>query len=84
MPEKVAEDLSKYLLCPMPGLVVHLHVGEGDTVEPGQPLGVVEAMKMENVLLAEKKGTVVNIPVSIGDSLQVDDIIMEFQPEVSP
>lgn len=68
----------------MPGLVVHLHVGEGDTVEPGQPLGVVEAMKMENVLLAEKKGTVVNIPVSIGDSLQVDDIIMEFQPEVSP
>jgi len=84
MPEKVTEDLSKYLLCPMPGLVVHLHVGKGDTVEPGQPLGVVEAMKMENVLLAEKKGTVINIPVSVGDSLQVDDIIMEFQPEATP
>ena len=68
----------------LPGLVVHLHVGEGDTVEPGQPLGVVEAMKMENVLLAEKKGTVINIPVSVGDSLQADDIIMEFQAEATP
>jgi len=53
-------------------------------VEPGQPLGVVEAMKMENVLLSEKKGTVIGVPVSVGDSLQVDDIMMEFKSEDSP
>jgi len=84
MPEKATEDLSRYLLCPMPGLVVQLHVGVGDSVEPGQPLGVVEAMKMENVLLSEKKGTVIGVPVSVGDSLQVDDIMMEFKSEDSP
>ncbi len=84
MPEKVPEDLSKYLLCPMPGLVVELMATVGDEVEPGQPLGVVEAMKMENVLLAEKKGIVKSVPVSVGDSLQVDDVIMEFQSGDSP
>ena len=76
---KEPEDLSRFLLCPMPGLVVALHVKEGDSVEAGQPLAVVEAMKMENVLQAEKSGVVGKVPVSVGDSLQVDEIIMEFE-----
>ena len=58
MIEKVPPDLSRYLICPMPGLLTALHVGEGDKVEAGQPLAVVEAMKMENILRAEKAGTV--------------------------
>ena len=76
---KEPEDLSRFLLCPMPGLVVALHVKEGDSVEAGQPLAVVEAMKMENVLQAEKSGVVGKVPVSVGDSLQVDEVIMEFE-----
>ena len=56
MIEKVPPDLSRYLICPMPGLLTALHVGEGDKVEAGQPLAVVEAMKMENILRAEKAG----------------------------
>ena len=79
MLEKVPEDLSRFLLCPMPGLVVALHVKEGDSVEAGQPLAVVEAMKMENVLQAQKSGVVTSVPVSVGDSLQVDEVIMEFE-----
>ncbi|MGQ7847186.1 acetyl-CoA carboxylase biotin carboxylase subunit [Granulosicoccus sp. 3-233] len=79
MPIKAAADLSKFLLCPMPGLVTTLMVKEGDPVEPGQPLAIVEAMKMENVLQAEKSGVVSRIPVAAGDSLMVDDIIMEFE-----
>ena len=58
MIEKVPPDLSNFLICPMPGLLTALHVGEGDKVEAGQPLAVVEAMKMENILRAEKAGTV--------------------------
>lgn len=79
MPIKAPADMSKFLLCPMPGLVTTLMVSEGDAVEPGQPLAIVEAMKMENVLQAEKAGVIARIPVSAGDSLQVDDIIMEFE-----
>lgn len=79
MPVKAAADMSKYLQCPMPGLVTSLLVGEGDAVEAGQPLAIVEAMKMENVLQAEKSGIVARIPVAAGDSLQVDDVIMEFE-----
>src|SRR3546814_12566991 len=56
MIEKIPPDLSKYLICPMPGLLVALHVGEGAKVEAGQPLATVEAMKMENILRAEKAG----------------------------
>jgi len=63
----------------MPGLLVTLHVGEGDEVQPGQPLATVEAMKMENILRAEKKGTVSEIKAEAGDSLKVDDVIMEFE-----
>ncbi|MEM7302272.1 MAG: acetyl/propionyl/methylcrotonyl-CoA carboxylase subunit alpha [Pseudomonadota bacterium] len=78
MPEKLPPDTSKLLLCPMPGLVVSLSVAEGDEVEEGQALAVVEAMKMENVLRAQKKAKVTSIAVKPGDSLQVDDVIMEF------
>ncbi len=78
MKEKVAPDTSSLLLCPMPGLIVSIAVNEGDEVQEGQTLAVVEAMKMENVLKAERKGIVSRIPVKAGDSLAVDEIIMEF------
>ncbi len=79
MPEKVAPDTSKLLLCPMPGLIVKVDVAVGDEVQEGQALCTVEAMKMENILRAEKKGTVSKINASAGDSLAVDEIIMEFE-----
>ena len=78
MIDKVPADTSNLLLCPMPGLLVALHVAEGDDVEAGQALAVVEAMKMENVLTAPKSGTVSAIKANVGDSLQVDGVIMEF------
>jgi propionyl-CoA carboxylase alpha chain len=79
MIEKIPPDLSKYLICPMPGLLVALHVAEGDKVEAGQPLAVVEAMKMENILRAEKSATVKAINAKAGDSLAVDAIILELE-----
>jgi propionyl-CoA carboxylase alpha chain len=75
---KVAPDLSRFLLCPMPGLVVSIAVAEGDRVEAGQPLAVVEAMKMENILRAEKSGIIQKLHAAPGDSLAVDAIILEF------
>ena len=79
MPEKTPPDTSKFLLCPMPGLVVKIDVTEGQTVEEGQALATVEAMKMENILRAEKKGVVAKINAGAGDSLAVDDVILEFE-----
>ncbi len=79
MIEKIAPDLSKFLICPMPGLLTTLHVGEGDKVEAGQPLAVVEAMKMENILRAEKSGTVKLVNAQAGDSLAVDAVILEME-----
>jgi propionyl-CoA carboxylase alpha chain len=79
LPEKAPPDTSKLLLCPMPGLVVRISVAEGDAVYDGQPLAMVEAMKMENVLRAERRGRVAKIHVQPGDSLGVDDVIMEFE-----
>ncbi|MEL6706676.1 MAG: acetyl/propionyl/methylcrotonyl-CoA carboxylase subunit alpha [Pseudomonadota bacterium] len=79
MLEKVPPDLSKMLICPMPGMLVKLHVGEGDTVQPGQPLATVEAMKMENILRAEKEGTIAKINAGEGDSLAVDAVILELE-----
>ena len=75
---KAAPDLSRFLLCPMPGLVVSIAVAEGDKVEAGQQLAVVEAMKMENILRAEKSGTVGKLHAKAGDSLAVDAVILEF------
>ncbi len=79
MPEKVAPDTSKQLLCPMPGLLVKILVEEGDEVQDGQALAVVEAMKMENTLRAERKSVVSKINAAAGDSLAVDEVIMEFE-----
>ncbi len=79
MPVKKAADTSRLLLCPMPGLVVSIAVGEGDEVQEGQPLATVEAMKMENILRAERKARVKKINAKPGDSLAVDEVIMEFE-----
>ncbi|MBW8785397.1 MAG: acetyl/propionyl/methylcrotonyl-CoA carboxylase subunit alpha [Novosphingobium sp.] len=79
MIEKVPPDLSKFLICPMPGLLVSLNVGEGDKVEAGQPLAVVEAMKMENILRAEKAATVKKVNAQPGESLAVDAVILELE-----
>jgi propionyl-CoA carboxylase alpha chain len=78
MPPKAKPDMSKYLLCPMPGLVVSLAVSEGQEVAAGDPLCVVEAMKMENVLKAERDAKVAKIRAKPGDSLNVDAVILEF------
>ncbi|MGX7952273.1 ATP-binding protein [Tsuneonella sp. HG249] len=79
MLEKVPPDLSKFLICPMPGLLVALHVSEGDVVQPGQPLATVEAMKMENILRAEKTGKVARLNAQQGASLAVDEVILELE-----
>ena len=79
MPEKIAPDTSKLLLCPMPGLIVKVNVEVGDEVQEGQALCTVEAMKMENILRAEKKGKVSKINAAAGESLAVDEVIMEFE-----
>ena len=79
MIEKIPPDLSKFLLSPMPGLLVALHVAPGDKVEAGQPLAVVEAMKMENILRATKAATVARVDAAVGDSLAVDAVILELE-----
>ena len=79
MPEKLPPDTSKMLLCPMPGLIVKIDVDAGEEVQEGQALCTVEAMKMENILRADRKGVVARINAGPGDSLAVDDVIMEFE-----
>ncbi len=79
MPVKVPPDLSKFLLSPMPGLLVSVEVSEGQKVKTGETLAIVEAMKMENVLKAERDGVVKTIPEKSGASLAVDQVIMEFE-----
>jgi propionyl-CoA carboxylase alpha chain len=78
MPVKVPPDLSRFLLCPMPGQIVRLDVTEGEIVEAGQTLAIVEAMKMENVLKAERRAQVKTIRVKPGSVLAVDEVILEF------
>jgi len=79
MPEQIEADMSAFLLSPMPGLLVRVSVNEGDAVKAGQELAVVEAMKMENVLLAERDGTVKRVAAQAGESLDVDQVIIEFE-----
>ncbi|MCA8880172.1 MAG: acetyl/propionyl/methylcrotonyl-CoA carboxylase subunit alpha [Rhodobacteraceae bacterium] len=79
MPEKQVADTSKLLLCPMPGLIVKVNVEVGEEVQEGQALCTVEAMKMENILRAERTSKVSKINAGPGDSLAVDDVIMEFE-----
>jgi len=78
MPKKAAPDLSKYLLSPMPGLLVSLAVSEGQEVKAGEVLAVVEAMKMENSLRAERDGKIAKIHAKAGETLTVDQKIVEF------
>ena len=78
MPEKKAADTSKKLLCPMPGLVISIAVEEGQEVKAGDALAVVEAMKMQNVLKADRDVTVKKLRAKPGDSLAVDAVIMDF------
>ena len=79
MIDKLPPDLSRLLLAPMPGLLTKLDVAIGDKVEPGQPVAVMEAMKMENILRAPKAATVKATPAKAGDSLAVDQVIVEFE-----
>jgi len=81
MPIKIAPDTSNLLLCPMPGVIVSVLVKEGDEVQDGQALAVVEAMKMENTLRAETKGVIAKVNAKAGDNLAVDEVIMEFVVE---
>jgi len=78
MPEKAAPDLSRYLLSPMPGLLVRVSVQPGEDIKVGQELAVVEAMKMENVLRAERDGVIAAIHAEPGSNLAVDAKILEF------
>jgi len=79
MPEKMPPDMSNFLLCPMPGQVISVAVEQGDEVKAGQILCVVEAMKMENILRAEKDAVVRKISAKAGDNLAVDEVIIEFE-----
>lgn len=79
MPHKVPPDTSRMLLCPMPGIVTNINVAVGDEVQEGQTLATVEAMKMENALKAERRAIVKRIAVNAGQSLAVDEMIMEFE-----
>ena len=79
MPEKRPPDTSRLLLCPMPGLIVKLDVAEGDEVQEGQALVTVEAMKMENILRAERRAVVRKVNAKAGQNMAVDDVILEFE-----
>ena len=79
MPEKPPPDLSRFLLSPMPGLLAELAVKPGQEVKAGEKLAVIEAMKMENVLRAEADGVVEEVRAVQGDSLAVDQAILEFK-----
>jgi propionyl-CoA carboxylase alpha chain len=79
MIEREPPDLGKFLLSPMPGLLVRLSVAEGDEVKAGEELAAVEAMKMENSLRADENVTVAKVLVDEGDSLEVDQPILEFE-----
>ena len=79
MPRKAASSSARKLVCPMPGLVISIAVGEGQDVKAGEALAVVEAMKMQNVLRAQRDGKVKKLLVRAGDSLAVDAVIMEFE-----
>jgi len=79
MPEKQASDTSRLLLSPMPGLLSSVAVTQGQEVKAGEPLAVVEAMKMENILRSERDGRIARIRAHPGDSLAVDQVILEFE-----
>ena len=79
MPKKQPADTSRLVLSPMPGLLSQLTVDEGQEVKAGEPLAIVEAMKMENVLRATRDGRVIKLCAKPGDSLVVDQVIIELE-----
>jgi propionyl-CoA carboxylase alpha chain len=79
MPEKTPADTSRLVMSPMPGLLAQLIVEEGQEVKAGEPLAIVEAMKMENVLRAGRDGRIVRLLAKSGDSLAVDQVILELE-----
>ena len=79
MPIKEPPDLSKLIMSPMPGLLLRVVVKPGDEVQEGQEVAAVEAMKMENILRAERRGVVKSVNAAQGDSLAADQIIVEFE-----
>jgi propionyl-CoA carboxylase alpha chain len=81
MPHKAPPDLSRFLISPMPGLLAEIAVTEGQEVKAGEKLAVIEAMKMENVLRAEMDSKVKALLAKPGDSLAVDQHIIEFEPK---
>ena len=85
MPFKPPPDLSRFLLSPMPGLLVHVAVAAGQAVRAGERLAVIEAMKMENVVVAGHDGVVERVVARAGDSVAVDEVILEFAaPQATP
>lgn len=78
MPEKAAADTSKFLLSPMPGLLVSLAVKEGQQVRAGEELAVVEAMKMQNIIRAERDGVIAKVHVAAGASVAADEVMIEL------
>ena len=83
MPFKAPPDLSRFLLSPMPGLLVDVAVQPGQAVRAGEKLAVIEAMKMENILVAQRDGVVASVMVGKGESLSVDQVILEFVQEAA-
>jgi propionyl-CoA carboxylase alpha chain len=79
MPCKAPADLSRFLLSPMPGLLVDLAVAPGQEVKAGERLVVIEAMKMQNVILAERDCVVEELLAKVGDSLAVDQPVLRFR-----
>ena len=79
IPEKLVPDYSKQVLSPMPGLLMSIDVEEGQEVTIGEPLATVEAMKMENKIVAERNGVITKIHLSEGDNLEVGQLIMELK-----
>ena len=79
MPYKAPPDLSRYVLSPMPGLLVDVAVQPGQKVQAGERVAVIEAMKMENVLFATQDGVVKKVLATKGESLSVDQLIVEFE-----
>ena len=78
LPPKKAADTSKMVLSPMPGLVVSIDVAEGQSVRSGEIVAVLEAMKMQNILRAERDGVVKAVSVKSGDSVAADEVLVEF------
>ena len=79
MPFRAPPDLSRFLLSPMPGLLAAVFVRAGQKVLAGERLAVIEAMKMENVLVAQQDGVVARVAANEGESLTVDQVILEFE-----